>query len=284
MELVKIKGGEFLMGDSFAEGFEDDLEGPPVKVRVEDFAIGKFPVTNEEFLEFFKETGYITEAEVFGSSFVFDLFLDKAKRDAYPRASTDGRWLDLRGASWRRPLGEGSSIRDIMDHPVVHISYNDALAFAKWKDLRLPTEAEWEYAARAGSKTRFPWGDELIKDGKYMANTYQGDFPKNLRADDGYKATAPVKSYKANAFGLYQVCGNVYEWTINDGKIPLEDFRDHPRDYFFKKSKKDALKSMRGGSFLCSPDYCKRYRVASRNSTSANSSAMNIGFRLARSL
>lgn len=284
MELVEIKGGEFLMGDKFKEGFKEDLEYPQVKLDVKDFAIGKYPVTNEEFLEFFKETAYITDAEKYGSSFVFHYLLDDDIKKRSRPIGDGSWWYEVPNASWRKPFGDGSSIKNKMDHPVVHISFNDALAFAKWKNLRFPTEAEWEYAARAGSQDRFYWGNDLIKDGHYMANTYQGDFPKNIKDDDGFIATAPVKSYEKNSFGLYQMSGNVYEWCINDGKIPLDQFKKHDRDFFIKSKDSKNEKALRGGSYLCSPDYCKRYRIASRNSTSPDSSICNTGFRLAKSL
>ncbi|MBU5668439.1 formylglycine-generating enzyme family protein [Peptoniphilus sp. MSJ-1] len=283
-EMIALPGGKFKMGCDLNEGFEKDMEGPSVEVEIEPFEIMKFTVTNEEFLEFFLETGYVTEAERYGSSFVFHYLLDPKK--SIETISTESAWVEVQGASWRKPTGDGSSIEDKMNHPVVHISYNDAMVYANWKGLRLPTEAEWEYAARAGTTTRFPWGDELVKNKEHMANTYQGEFPNYITDEDGYIATAPVDSYYPNDFGLYQVCGNVYEWCINDGGISLNEFTKKDRDEFVKENQNYTrnLKSLRGGSFLCSPDYCKRYRVASRNSTTANSSACNIGFRLVRSL
>lgn len=286
-ELINLEGGVFTMGTDSKEGFEDDLEGPATQVEVQPFAIGKFTVTNELFQEFFLDTGYVTDAERYGSSFVFHFLLnEEQKKSGRPSAGTD-RWYEIPEASWRKPEGLGSSIADRMDHPVVHISWNDAYAFADWANLRLPTEAEWEFAARGGKEgLTFPWGDELYQDGTFHANTYQGNFPETITDEDGYIGTAPVESYEANDFGLYQVSGNVYEWCLNPGKIKLETFKEKSTEDFIEEASypSEELKSMKGGSFLCSPDYCKRYRLASRNSNTANSSSNNLGFRLAKSL
>lgn len=285
--LIELEGGSFKMGTNSSEGFEDDLEGPEVQVKLNPFAISKYTVTNSQFQEFFLDTGYITDAEKYGSSFVFHFLLNDEQKDRAKKAAGTDRWYEVPEASWRKPEGIGSSIKDRMDHPVVHISWNDANYFAKWANLRLPTEAEWEFAARANTMDQnFPWGKDLYQDNKFHANTYQGNFPQTINDDDGYIGTAPVTAYEPNDFGLYQVCGNVYEWCLNPGRISLKIFKEKSTKDFIEEASwpSDELKSMKGGSFLCSPDYCKRYRIPSRNSNTANSSSNNLGFRLAKTL
>lgn len=286
-EMIHLDGGSFQMGTEQAIGFEIDRENPSLQVTVESFAISKFTVTNQEFLEFFRETGYVTEAERFGSSHVFHLLAsDEVKEKS---SLVDGRdwWYEVSDASWRKPEGPGSSINDRMDHPVVHISWNDARAYADWAGLRLPTEAEWEYAARGGYEgLTFPWGNDLKKDGQFMANTFQGDFPYENTQEDGYLGTAPVKTYEANGYGLYQVVGNVWEWCLNPGRISLNEFTHKSRSDFIKENNQvsQAMYALKGGSFLCHSSYCRRYRLAGRNANTAISSTSNIGFRVAKSL
>lgn len=286
-EMIHLDGGSFQMGTDQAIGFEIDRENPSLQVTVEPFAISKFTVTNQEFLEFFRETGYVTDAERFGSSHVFHLLAnDEVKEKS---SLVDGRdwWYEVSDASWRKPEGPGSSINDRMDHPVVHISWNDARAYADWAGLRLPTEAEWEYAARGGYEgLTFPWGNDLKKDGQFMANTFQGDFPYENTQEDGYLGTAPVKTYEANRYGLYQVVGNVWEWCLNPGRISLDEFTHKSRSDFIKENNQvsQAMYALKGGSFLCHSSYCRRYRLAGRNANTAISSTSNIGFRVAKSL
>ncbi|WP_249961702.1 formylglycine-generating enzyme family protein, partial [Histophilus somni] len=181
------------------------------------------------------------------------------------------------------PEGKGSTIRDRMDHPVVHVTWNDAMAFCEWAGFRLPTEAEWEFASRGGYENlRFPWGNDLEKNGKFWANTWQGRFPENNTGEDGYIFTAPVKSYEPNGFGLYQMIGNVWEWCLNPGRIVLDEFVLRNTSEFLKDAKTPSrdLKALRGGSFLCHESYCVRYRNAGRNANTANSSTSNTGFRV----
>lgn len=283
--MVLIKGNQFEMGTHLEDGFEDDLEGPPIKVTVKDFYMSPYTVTNADFLEFFQATGYVTEAERIGSSFVFHLLLSpEEQKNALPTRRA-GWWFDVPGASWRKPEGEHSTIERRMEHPVVHVSRNDALAYCHWAGTRLPTEAEWEYAARGGLVNKqFPWGDELKPDNKHKANIWQGDFPTNNTEEDGYLGTAPVHTYGANGYGLYQMSGNVWEWCLNPGKIPLEVFQEKSAIDLYKENHHftDGLYALRGGSFLCYDSYCNRYRVAGRNSNTANSSSSNIGFRVVR--
>lgn len=281
--MVYIKGGSFRMGTDSKEGFPSDFEGPALEVTVEDFKISPYTVTNKDFLEFFLETGYVTEAERIGSSFVFHLLLDEEMRKQSYRIPGTEWWFDVPGANWRKPEGKHSSIENRMDHPVTHVSRNDALVYCQWAGVRLPTEAEWEYAARGGLQDkRFPWGDELLENGDHRANIWQGEFPTSNTKEDGYLGTAPVKTYKPNGNGLYQMAGNVWEWCLNPGKIPLKAFQQASTNDFVKKHTHftDALYALRGGSFLCHCSYCQRYRVAGRNSNSANSSSSNTGFRI----
>lgn len=284
-KMIFIKGGSFWMGTDSKEGFSEDKEGPATEVTVADFYMDRFTVTNQDFLEFFLETGYVTEAERYGSSNVFHLLLtEDVLNQSTPLPDTEW-WYELPGANWRKPEGEGSSIQDRMDHPVVHVSRNDALAYCRWANKRLPTEAEWEYAARGGLyQKRFPWGDELEKDGKHQANIWQGVFPTVNTEEDGYLGTAPVQSFETNDFGLYQMAGNVWEWCLNPGGIALSEFQRTSPEQFLKETAQErkGRYALRGGSFLCHASYCQRYRVAGRNSNTANASTSNMGFRCVR--
>lgn len=291
-EMIKIKGGSFEMGtDDAREGFPSDRETPKTLVTVADFSIGKYPVTNAEFHDFFLATGYVTEAERYGNSHVFHLALDaqpdgETIKQNSQRLNGSDWWYEVPDASWRKPEGGHSSIKERMDHPVVHVSWNDAQAYCAWAGKRLPTEAEWEYAARGGTNGQaFPWGKELEEGGQFHANTFQGDFPQTNTAADGFLTTAPVHSYQANGYGLYQVIGNVWEWCLNPGRVPLEHFQKKSTLEWRRENNEPSqqLYALRGGSFLCHPSYCRRYRLAGRNSNTANSSALNMGFRVAES-
>lgn len=282
-EMILIQGGSFLMGTDLEEGFPKDREGPATRVTVKDFYIDPFTVTNEEFLRFFLDTGYITEAEKFGSSAVFyKLIADPNERRANRKLPGSEWWLEVPGANWRKPEGKHSDIKDRMDHPVVHVSRNDALAYCKWAGKRLPTEAEWEYAARGGhEQKRFAWGDDLYQDDKIQANIWQGEFPVQNTEEDGYLGTAPVKMFEPNDYGLYQTAGNVWEWCLNPGGIALDMFNEKLSKDFLNEhgdySKEEY--ALRGGSFLCHASYCYRYRVAGRNRNTGDSSTSNTGFR-----
>ncbi|MDA1044904.1 MAG: SUMF1/EgtB/PvdO family nonheme iron enzyme, partial [Verrucomicrobia bacterium] len=206
--MVLINGGTFLMGTDYSEGFIEDGEGHVRDVRLDSFYMDKYAVSNRQFQQFVKATQYRTEAEAFGWSFVFWLLIPPYKREQFVgRGETVMGlewWYRVNGADWRHPFGKESSIKKIPDHPVVHISYRDAMAYAAWSGKRLPTEAEWEYAARGGSEQHvYAWGNALLPDGVHMCNIWQGTFPKENSAEDGYVGTAPVFAFSPNGYGLY---------------------------------------------------------------------------------
>ncbi|MFD1172384.1 formylglycine-generating enzyme family protein [Oceanobacillus picturae] len=277
-DMILIKGGKFLMGTQEKAGFPEDGEGPIRNIKVNSFYIDPHTVTNASFARFVEETGYRTEAEQYGWSFVFYKLVSKttAKKVKQKVAQTPW-WLVVEGATWDQPEGPNSNIVDRMDHPVIHVSWNDAMAYCEWAGKRLPTEAEWEYAARGGlvQKT-YPWGDELTPEGKHQCNIWQGDFPKENTEEDGYVGTAPAASFPPNGYGLYNMAGNVWEWCSDwfATNIHKRGGKDNPTG-----AETGANKVMRGGSYLCHESYCNRYRVAARTANSPDSSTGNIGFR-----
>ena len=256
------------MGCDRGEGYPLDGEGPARSVDVEPFAIAATAVTNREFGAFVGDSGYVTDAERFGWSFVFDAFVTpQGRKDVRGHAGGAPWWLGVGGASWSQPFGAGSSVVGLEEHPVVHVSLNAALAFCTRARVRLPSEPEWEYAARGGlDRRRYPWGDELAANGTWLCNIWKGTFPSENTEDDGYSGTAPVRSFPPNGFGLYEVSGTVWEWCA--------DRWERPRP-------KEAHVT-RGGSYLCHESYCNRYRVAARSSNTPDSSGGNLGFRVAR--
>ena len=273
------------MGTDSDEGFPEDGEGPARRVWVDPFRISARTVTNAEFAAFVETTGYRTEAEQFGWSYVFHLFVSKQARKRGEVRAVPGLdwWLGVARASWKRPEGRGSTYRGREHHPVVHVSWNDAAAYCDWAGVRMPTEAEWEYAARGGTEGRnFPWGDELELGGSHYCNTWQGDFPRRNSEEDGYAGTAPAESYAPNGFGLYNVCGNVWEWCSDwfsptYHKEEREETRVNP-----KGPQRGSARVTRGGSYLCHHSYCNRYRLPARSSNTPDSSTGNTGFRVAR--
>lgn len=277
-DMIYIPGGEFLMGTNSKEGFPQDGEGPVRKVKVNSFLIDATTVTNAQFAEFVKETGYKTDAEKFGWSFVFHLLLTPEMKKRVTKVAMETPWwYVVEGAYWYQPEGPGSHIEDRMDHPVVHVSWNDAANYCEWAGKRLPTEAEWEYAVRGGlEQKRYPWGDELLVNNQHYCNIWQGVFPVQNTAEDGYIGTAPAKSFPPNGYGLYNVVGNVWEWCSDwfTRSIHNRGGRDNP-----KGPPTGTAKVMRGGSYLCHKSYCNRYRVAARSSNTPDSSSGNIGFR-----
>ncbi len=276
-----LPGGAFLMGSDDPNGFPKDGEGPVRTITLDPFLIDIYPVTNRLFGEFVAATGYRTEAEFFGWSFVFWSHLPKHRladmvEDTVAEAPW---WCKVPGARWNAPEGPGSSLSNRGDHPVVHVTWNDAQAFCQWSGQRLPTEAEWEYAARGGLVQKaYPWGDKLRPQGKHLCNIWQGDFPHLDTADDGYSGTSPVDAFPPNAFGLYSVTGNTWEWCADwfDSTFHISGDRINPHG-----PPEGTARVMKGGSFLCHKSYCNRYRVGARSSSTPDSSTSHLGFRCA---
>jgi sulfatase modifying factor 1 len=262
-DLLDLPGGAFIMG-STEQAYPDDLEGPPREVTVDAFRIGAHAVTNDQFSAFVAATGYFSTAEREGWSFVFAGLLP----DDFPPTRAVAAapwWRQVVAASWHHPEGPGSDLTERGAHPVVHVSWLDAREYSRWAGGRLPTEAQWEYAARGGhEQRRFPWGDELTPDGEHRMNVFQGTFPVEDIGADGFAGTAPVDAYRPNDAGLYNVTGNVWEWCAD---------RFGPT--------RPGQRNMRGGSYLCHESHCWRYRCAARNANTADSTAGNIGFRIA---
>ncbi|TQL70653.1 formylglycine-generating enzyme required for sulfatase activity [Nocardioides albertanoniae] len=277
MEQRPIPGGRFLMGDNLGDGSPADGELPVHEVHVDPFVIDATTVTNAAFAEFVDATGYVTEAESYDFSAVFHLALEAQDSDVLGAAPGTPWWLGVRGATWRHPGGPLSDLTGLEDHPVVHVSWNDALAYCRWSGRRLPTEAEWELASRGGATgARFPWGDEVKAGTEWRANIWQGDFPVSNTAEDGWTTTAPVRSFAPNSYGLWQTVGNVWEWCA--------DWFD-PAYYRVAPSEnptgpaQGTTRVLRGGSYLCHDSYCNRYRNAARSSNTPDSSMGNTGFR-----
>lgn len=280
-DMVYIPGGSFLMGTNQKEGFPADGEGPIRKVKVDPFYMDAHTVTNAQFKAFIADTGYITEAEQYGWSFVFYHFISPRTAEKVKQKVQGVQWWwVVEGAVWNHPAGPDSTIEGRMDDPVVHVSWNDAKGYCDWAGKRLPTEAEWEFAARGGLEQKtYPWGDELTPDGIHQCNIWQGTFPETNNKEDGYIGTAPAKSFPANGFGLYNMSGNVWEWCSDwfSKNIHRRGGRDNP-----KGPETGEARVMRGGSYLCHHSYCNRYRVAARTSNTPDSSTGNIGFRCVR--
>lgn len=294
----RIPGGTFLMGSDH----HYPEEAPAHKVSIDGFWMDARAVTNDEFSRFVAATGYITLAEkpadprdypgakpelLAPSSVVF-------KKSAH-RVDLTNRynwWIYVRGADWRHPRGPASSIKGIGDHPVVHVAYEDAEAYSKWAGKELPTEAEWEFAARGGLEgAEYCWGDDFAPGGQHHANTWQGEFPWQNKLEDGYEWTAPVGSFPANGYGLHDMAGNVWEWTsdwyqthgcIDSPCCTLDNPRGGTREASIATDQPEIRiprKVMKGGSYLCAPNYCRRYRPAARMAQPIDTSTCHLGFR-----
>jgi formylglycine-generating enzyme len=284
---VTIPAGEFLMGsdDTF---YPTDGEGPGRSVWVDEFKISQFSVTNSEFAAFIDSTGYQTESEIYGWSYVFNGFVDEttASKQVAGLAASAPWWLAIEGANWFNPYGSSQSIEGLLDHPVVHVTHNDALEFCKWSGYQLPTEAQWEKASRGGLVGKlYPWGEDLLDGQAHQANIWQGEFPQLNMKEDGFFGTAPVNSFKPNKYGLYNTVGNVWEWT-NDfwsarWHIPeSQETRNNP----LGPQKTSGNRVLKGGSFMCHDSYCYRYRNSARTFNSPNTSTSHIGFRYVKSV
>lgn len=296
--MVFIQGNTFLMGSDthYSE------EGPVHSAKVGGFWMDKFTVTNEQFAKFVEATGHVTAAEKAPRLEDYPGAKPEMLRAASvvfckPRSRVDlgnhyNWWQYIPGADWRHPEGPQSSIDERAQHPVVHIAYEDAEAYAKWVGKEIPTEAEWEYAARGGLKhATYAWGEDFTPGGKHMANTWQGEFPWQNLATDGYERTAPVGQFPPNGYGIYDMIGNVWEWTTDwyssrhpmvrtcCGAVNVELLRMQSCDPQMPNIP-IPRRVMKGGSFLCAPNYCRRYRPAARMAQAIDTSVCHLGLRL----
>lgn len=293
-DMVAIPAGNFLMGsnDDYPE------EAPVHRVEVAGFLIDRTPVTNAQFAAFVAATGHVTAAEIAPTREQYPQALDHMlyagslvfRQPGGPVDLRDWpRWWEFRrGADWRHPYGAGSSIEGLDNHPVVHVAWADAAAYAAWAGKALPTEAEFEYAARGGLDGQpYAWGTVFRPGGRHMANTWQGKFPVHNSCDDGWETTSPVGSFPANGYGLYDMIGNVWEWTADWYTDRHDPAARAPRccggDARARQVSADAFgiarKVLKGGSFLCAPNHCRRYRPAARHAEAIDSSTCHIGFR-----
>jgi formylglycine-generating enzyme len=299
--MIWIPAGDFMMGSD--HHYRE--EAPAHRVNVSGFWIDPTPVTNAEFAQFIEATGYVTLAERPANPADYpgakpELLVPSSVVFTQPRHRVDMQnpynwWAYVPGADWRHPRGPHTSIKDLEDHPVVHIAYQDAEAYCRWADKELPTEAEWEFAARGGLEgATYAWGDDMDPDGKIMANTWQGEFPIQNLIRDGFKWTSPVRSFPPNKYGLYDMIGNVWEWTCDwyqehskivqaccRSKNPRGGRRDESYDPRTPNIR-IPRRVMKGGSHLCAPNYCQRYRPAARMGQPIDTSTCHLGFRCVR--
>jgi sulfatase modifying factor 1 len=298
--IIRIPGGTFRMGSDkhYAE------EAPSHRVTVDGFWMDATPVTNRQFRAFIEATSHVTTAETAPDPKDYPGALPHMLRAGSLMFAPPGHPVNLRdwsqwwmfkfGANWRRPYGPGSSIKGLDDHPVVHVAYRDAEAYARWAGKALPTEAEWEFAARGGLEdAEFAWGDEFTPGGKHMANTWQGAFPLENTKDDGWTRTSPVKAFPPNGYGLYDMIGNVWEWTTDFWSTHHTE--DAPKACCVPQNPRGGSESasydpgqpavriprkvLKGGSHLCAPNYCRRYRPAARHAEPVDTSTSHVGFR-----
>ena len=298
-DMVFLPGGEFLMGSDrhYPE------EKPAHRVEVDGFWIDARPVTNRHFARFVEATGYVTFTEIAPDPKDYPGILPEMLKPGSMVFSPPGHPVDLAnyanwwafviGADWRHPYGPESSLDGLEDHPAVHISYQDAEAYAAWAGKSLPAESEWDYAARGGLDDKeFAWGDALVPEGRHMANTWQGQFPWQNLAEDGFVRTSPVGTYPANGFGLYDMIGNVWEWTTDwysEQHAPAQKsccVPSNPRGVSEQQSYdprqpqfRIPRKVVKGGSHLCAPNYCRRYRPAARHAQPIDTAMSHVGFR-----
>jgi sulfatase modifying factor 1 len=275
-ETVRVPGGVSLLGTS-VPCIPDDGEAPLRKTSIAPFRMGVTTVTNAEFQRFIDQTGHVTEAEQFGWSFVFHAQIPDTVGPTQGVVGVEW-WRRVDGANWRDVNGPNTEAESWKpDHPVVHISWNDARAYAEWAGGRLPTEAEWEHAARGGlGDVRFPWGDQEPDETTFLpCNIWQGKFPNRNSQADGYATTAPGRSFAPNGYGLYNMVGNVWEWTCEPYRI--KSLKKHVKQ---RLAGMKGYKLSKGGSFLCHKSYCYRYRIAARSGTSPDSTTTHHGFRV----
>jgi formylglycine-generating enzyme len=297
-DMLWIPGREFTAGST---GHYPD-ERPTHRVRVEGFWIDRYPVTNERFARFVAETGYVTFAEIAPTAADYPGALPEMLRPGslvftkpfHPVDLGDIRnwWTFMFGADWRHPQGPDSSIDGLAKHPVVHVSYSDVAAYAAWSGQQIPTEAEWELAARGGLEgVEYAWGDELTPNGRFMANTWQGRFPYENLVEDGYEGTSPVDVFPPNGYGVHDMIGNVWEWTSDwyrasrkgapasccgpQSALSLQMESCDP----CQPAIRIPRKVLKGGSHLCAPNYCRRYRPAARFPQPIDTSTCHVGFR-----
>lgn len=279
--LIALEADEFLMGTDSGEGYRADGEGPQRRIALSAFSIAACTVTNAEFAVFVADTGHTTDAEQCGWSFVFKNFVGDESAHRIRGVSSEAPWwIAVEGACWSRPEGPGSSVGDRLGHPVTHVSWHDAGAYCRWSGTRLPSEAEWEYAARGGLEAKtYPWGDALVPGGRHLCNIWQGEFPTHDSGEDGFTGTAPANAYEPNGYGIYNAVGNIWEWC-EDWFSPNYHRVTRRADPHYAIP--TARRAMRGGSFLCHQSYCNRYRVAARGSNTPESSTNHCGFRVAK--
>ena len=279
--LIRIEGGEFSIGTD-EKILSGDGEYPSRRVRVAPFLIDPYAVTNRDFAEFIDASGYVTEATRLDWSYVFAGLLPNVDATT---AGAEGAswWRRVDGADWAHPEGPGSSVEARLDHPVIHVSWNDAQAYAEWHGARLPSEAEWECAAAGGhSGVRFPWGDaEPDDESNFLCNIWQGQFPNRDTGADGFRGTAPVNAFAPNGFGIYNMAGNVWEWCGDRFRIRSMTREAKARNAASLANNGRVLK---GGSYLCHRSYCYRYRIAARIGNPPDTATGHVGFRLAYDL